>query len=165
MLKRIALLSSFAAASAVLTIALNAQPQPTTKPATTQPSAAATTQPAGEKVTTPDGLTYIVTAPGDAGAKPGDIVWVHYVGALKDGTKFDSSRDRGPDQPIRFTLGRGEVIKGWDEGIKGMKIGEKRTLIIPPALGYGERGSPPKIPANAELHFDVELIGDARLEQ
>jgi peptidylprolyl isomerase len=152
---RIALLSAVAA-SAVVTLALNAQPKPTT-----QPAAHATTQPAGEKVTTPDGLTYIVTAPGDAGAKPGDIVWVHYTGTLKDGTKFDSSRDRG--EPIRFTLGKGEVIKGWDEGIKGMKIGEKRTLIIPPALGYGEKGSPPKIPANAELHFDVELIGCARV--
>lgn len=161
MLKRIALLSSVAA-SAVVTIALNAQPQPTTKPSTTQPSAAAS-QPAGEKVTTPDGLTYIVTAPGDAGAKPGDIVWVHYTGTLKDGTKFDSSRDRG--EPIRFTLGKGEVIKGWDEGIKGMKIGEKRTLIIPPTLGYGEKGSPPKIPGNSELHFDVELIGDARVSE
>jgi peptidylprolyl isomerase len=162
MLKRIALLSSVAV-SAALTIALNAQPRPTTQPsahATTQPSAS---QPAGEKVTTPDGLTYIVTVPGDAGAKPGDIVWVHYTGTLKDGTKFDSSRDRG--EPIRFTLGKGEVIKGWDEGIKGMKIGEKRTLIIPAALGYGEKGSPPKIPANAELHFDVELIGDARVSE
>jgi FKBP-type peptidyl-prolyl cis-trans isomerase len=108
-------------------------------------------------------LKYIEVAPGDPAAKAGDIVWVHYTGTLTDGTKFDSSRDRG--EPIRFTLGRGEVIKGWDEGVAGMKVGEKRKLIIPSALGYGERGSPPKIPANAELHFDVELVGMARVSE
>lgn len=157
MLKRIALITPFVAS--ILTFALNAQPQPTTKPAT-QPAASATTKPANS-VTTADGLTIITVAPGEAGAKAGDIVWVHYTGTLKDGTKFDSSRDRG--EPIRFTLGKHEVIEGWDKGIAGMKIGEKRTLIIPPALGYKEAGSPPKIPPNAELHFDVELIGDARV--
>jgi FKBP-type peptidyl-prolyl cis-trans isomerase len=173
MLKRIILLSPVAAS--LVTLALNAQPQPTTKPSspTTQPGAAAaieraaastaTTKPAGNTVTTAEGLTIITTAPGDPGAKAGDIVWVHYTGTLKDGTKFDSSLDRG--EPIRFTLGRHEVIEGWDKGIAGMKIGEKRTLIIPSALGYKEAGSPPKIPANAELHFDVELIGDARVSQ
>ena len=114
-----------------------------------------------KKTTTPSGLTIIEVAPGDAGAKAGDIVWVHYTGTLKDGTKFDSSRDR--NEPIRFRLGKGEVIKGWDEGVAGMKVGEKRQLVIPSALGYGERGSPPTIPANAELHFDVELVGMARV--
>lgn len=82
-------------------------------------------------------------------------VTVHYVGRLTNGTKFDSSRDRG--RPFEFTLGAGEVIKGWDKGIKGMKVGGKRKLIIPPELGYGAKavGS---IPANATLIFEVELL-------
>jgi FKBP-type peptidyl-prolyl cis-trans isomerase len=149
---------SLLALAATSVLAMAAHAQPTTRPAATQP---ATTQPAGKETTTPSGLKYIEVAPGDPGAKAGDIVWVHYTGTLTDGTKFDSSRDRG--EPIRFTLGRSEVIKGWDEGVAGMKVGEKRKLIIPPALGYGEKGSPPKIPANAELHFDVELVGMARV--
>jgi FKBP-type peptidyl-prolyl cis-trans isomerase len=149
---------SLIALAATSVLAMAAQSQPTTRPAATQPAG---TQPAGKETTTPSGLKYIEVAPGDPGAKAGDIVWVHYTGTLTDGTKFDSSRDRG--EPIRFTLGRGEVIKGWDEGVAGMKVGEKRKLIIPPALGYGEKGSPPKIPANAELHFDVELVGMARV--
>jgi FKBP-type peptidyl-prolyl cis-trans isomerase len=90
-------------------------------------------------------------------AKPGDKVRVHYTGRLlRNGTKFDSSLDRG--EPFVFTLGRGEVIRGWDEGVAGMKAGGKRTLTIPSKLGYGSRGSPPNIPPNADLEFDVELI-------
>jgi FKBP-type peptidyl-prolyl cis-trans isomerase len=81
---------------------------------------------------------------------------VHYVGTLTDGTKFDSSRDRG--QGFRFTLGRGEVIQGWDNGVAGMKIGEIRKLTIPPALGYGKRGFPPVIPPDSTLVFEVELL-------
>jgi len=119
----------------------------------------AATQPTEKKKVTDDGLTIITVQEGDSGAKDGDIVWVQYTGKLTDGTQFDSSVGK---EPIRFTLGRGEVIKGWDEGIQGMKIGEKRQLIIPPKLGYGEHGSPPAIPANATLNFDVELIGIAR---
>lgn len=88
-------------------------------------------------------------------AMNGNKVQVHYVGTLMDGTKFDSSRDRGA--PFKFTIGKGEVIKGWDEGIKGMHVGDIRTLTIPPQLGYGERKMG-KIPANSTLIFEVELI-------
>lgn len=92
---------------------------------------------------------------GDA-AKNGDMVYVHYVGTLENGQKFDSSRDRG--EPFSFTLGAGQVISGWDLGVAGMKIGEVRRLTIPPALAYGASGIPGAIPANATLIFEVELL-------
>jgi FKBP-type peptidyl-prolyl cis-trans isomerase len=106
---------------------------------------------------TPSGLKYIVIEEG-TGDKPtnGKKVKVHYTGKLEDGTVFDSSVKRGV--PIEFTLGVGQVIKGWDEGIADMKVGEKRQLIIPPDLGYGPNGYPPVIPANSTLIFDVELV-------
>ena len=89
-------------------------------------------------------------------AKDGNTVTVHYVGTLTNNKKFDSSRDR--KQPFRFKLGRGEVIKGWDRGVKGMKIGGIRKLTIPSHLGYGERGAGADIPPNATLLFEVELM-------
>lgn len=91
-------------------------------------------------------------------AKTGDTVRVQYTGTLMNGNKFDSSYDHGGD-PFKFTLGKGQVIKGWDQGVAGMKVGGKRTLRIPPELGYGATGSPPSIPPNAGLMFDVELVG------
>ena len=111
----------------------------------------------GDIQTTSSGLQYIVIEEG-TGDKPekGKKVKVHYTGKLEDGTVFDSSVKRGT--PIEFTLGVGQVIKGWDEGISDMQPGGKRQLIIPPDLGYGPNGYPPVIPANATLIFDVELV-------
>ena len=108
--------------------------------------------------TTPSGLQYRDDKVGEGQeAKAGNLVAVHYTGTLTDGKKFDSSRDRG--QPFQFGLGAGQVIRGWDEGVAGMKIGGRRTLVIPPELGYGSRAMGNVIPANSTLVFDVELLG------
>jgi FKBP-type peptidyl-prolyl cis-trans isomerase FkpA len=111
--------------------------------------------------TTPSGLQYDDTQPGDgAEARAGRPVTVHYTGWLYQdgakGRKFDSSKDRG--DPFRFNLGAGQVIRGWDEGVQGMKEGGTRVLVIPPELGYGARGAGGVIPPNATLMFEVELI-------
>ena len=108
-------------------------------------------------MTTESGLRYedIVTGTGPS-PQSGQEVTVHYTGTLEDGTKFDSSLDRG--QPFKFIIGVGQVIKGWDEGVMTMKVGGKRKLVIPPQLGYGARGAGRVIPPNATLVFEVELL-------
>ena len=110
-----------------------------------------------DPIQTASGLEYVELVEG-AGArpKPGDSVSVHYTGWLKSGQKFDSSHDRG--QPLAFPLGRGRVIKGWDEGVASMRVGGKRKLVIPAHLGYGDRGAGGVIPPGATLIFEVELL-------
>jgi FKBP-type peptidyl-prolyl cis-trans isomerase len=143
-------LSGAAAAFTVLAI---------TAPAPVSPAAAQGAP--GKMSELPSGLKYTDTKTGDgAAATAGHKVSVHYTGWLDNkgekGKKFDSSLDRG--QPFSFTLGAQQVIKGWDEGVAGMKVGGKRTLVIPPELGYGARGAGGVIPPNATLIFDVELL-------
>jgi FKBP-type peptidyl-prolyl cis-trans isomerase len=141
------------------------EPEPLAKP-----KQSPTRTPAAESLPAPTAAS----APADAGraveklektdlkvgkgpaAKSGDKLRVHYTGRLLDGTKFDSSLDRG--EPFELTLGAGGVIKGWDEGLPGMKKGGKRKLVIPSELAYGKLGSPPKIPADAPLEFEIELL-------
>jgi peptidylprolyl isomerase len=116
----------------------------------------------GNEIKTPSGLKYVDEAVGSGDSpSPGKDVIVNYTGMLEDGTKFDSSVDPsfGHVQPFNFKIGMGGVIKGWDEGVMSMKVGGKRRLIIPSELGYGAAGSPPKIPPNSTLIFDVELLG------
>jgi FKBP-type peptidyl-prolyl cis-trans isomerase len=114
-------------------------------------------KPEKKVVTTKSGLKYEDSKVGTGDeAKAGDTVEVHYTGWLKNGKKFDSSLDR--KEPFSFKLGAGQVIKGWDEGVAGMKVGGKRKLTIPPELGYGSRGAGDAIPPNSELIFEVELL-------
>jgi peptidylprolyl isomerase len=125
--------------------------------ATPAPSAPQTAK-VGQKMTTPSGLEYVDETIGK-GPVPvaGQHVTVHYVGTLQNGTKFDSSRDRG--EPFTFQIGKGEVIKGWDEGVMSMHVGGRRNLTIPPQLAYGAAGAGGVIPPHATILFDVELLG------
>lgn len=119
---------------------------------------------ASAPATQPSGLKITELAPGDPVAKAGDIVLVFYTGKLDNGTVFDST-DKNGGRPFKFTLGAGQVIKGWDQGVAGMKIGEKRQLVIPPDLAYGAQGAGGTIPPNATLTFEVQLLGIVRMPQ
>jgi len=142
----------------VLSIALLAQTKKSAPPKAAAKTPAGPTKVSGKPVTTASGLEYWEVKKGTGAlAQAGKKVSVQYTGWLSDGKEFDSSLDVG--DPIQFDLGKGLVIKGWDEGIAGMKVGGKRQLRIPPALGYGARGFSTSIPPNATLIFDVELVG------
>ena len=113
---------------------------------------------AGREIVNPSGLRYVDLRPGQGEeAQPGKIVEVHYVGWLEDGTRFDSSRDH--DRPFTFRLGAGDALKGWDEGLVGMKVGGKRKLTIPPDLGFGKQGVGSVVPPNAVVFYEFELVG------
>jgi len=151
-------------ASLVLIVACggNGNEEKTTAPSVTANATAAQTgggpPPVSSQPTvTASGLKIIEIKVGTGDeAQKGQTVSVHYTGWLADGTKFDSSLDRG--QPLSFVLGAGQMIPGFDEGVAGMKVGGERRLILPPGLAYGAQGRPPKIPANSELTFDVQLV-------
>jgi len=162
-----ALVCCLAFVLSALTATAQAQPAATqpaaTQPAATQPAATqpAATQPAATQPAafeeTPSGLRDRVEEAGEGEAiEPGQFAVVQYTGRLADGTVFDTSRNRG--QPFIFELGAGQVIRGWDQGVEGMQVGEQRTLVVPPDLGYGDTGFPPRIPGGATLEFDVELV-------
>ncbi len=166
-LVRVGLIGTFALAFGAACGGAETTPVATPEPTQQATAAATATAPragigipplSGTPTRTASGLEYIDAVVGTgAVAQAGQTVSVHYTGWLTDGKKFDSSRDRGT--PFQFPLGRGQVIKGWDEGVAGMKIGGQRRLFIPATLGYGPQGAPPTIPGGATLVFDVELLG------
>ncbi|UZQ53830.1 FKBP-type peptidyl-prolyl cis-trans isomerase [Trichothermofontia sichuanensis B231] len=154
--------TSDGSADAALTIAQASKeatavnPSETVSPSGDEPVTAANPE-ANAIVTLPSGLQYEDLRVGDGPSpQPGDRVTVHYTGTLTNGKQFDSSRDRG--RPFQFTIGVGQVIKGWDEGVASMKVGGRRKLIIPSELGYGSRGAGGVIPPDATLVFDIELL-------
>jgi len=153
MTKYVAIIAIILALVAVFAVAQTAAKKPAT------PNTNAPTKVTGEGVKTNSGLIYWDIRVGNgATAKEGSHVRVHYTGWLTTGKKFDSSVDAG--KPFDFTIGNGEVIKGWEEGVAGMRVGGKRQLRIPPSLGYGAEGTPGgPIPPNATLIFDVQLLG------
>lgn len=167
------LLSSFTvsalAASGCSKLTEPPKPEPMQGETTTTAAATAEAKPAAEPAPTPAKPAEPPPDPNakleikdlavgkGAEAKAGDTIKVHYVGTLANGEKFDASKDHGTE-PFTFDLGKGRVIKGWDDGVAGMKEGGKRKLTIPPHLGYGARGAGPKIPPNSTLVFEVELV-------
>jgi len=168
--KLIALLlcSTFVSGSTLACSKLTEPPKP--EPMQSEPTTAAEAKPAAQPAPTPAPtpaqpapdpnakleIKDLVVGKG-AEAKAGDTIKVHYLGTLANGEKFDASKDHGTE-PFTFDLGKGRVIKGWDDGVAGMKVGGKRKLTIPPHLGYGARGAGPKIPPNSTLVFEVELV-------
>ncbi|GAC1307336.1 MAG: hypothetical protein NVS2B3_16440 [Vulcanimicrobiaceae bacterium] len=155
-MKRMSLILALAA----MPLAAFAEPAPlaTQRPHAKHPLRKKAPMHESKTVTLPDGLSYVDTVVGTgAVARAGQTVRVHYTGTLTSGLKFDSSRDR--NEPFEFSLGARQVIAGWDEGVAGMRVGGRRTLTIPPALGYGARGAGGTIPPNATLIFDIELLG------
>ncbi len=156
------LVSVVLVASLALAVACGSSEKETTAPSVTPVATAAQTgggppSLSAQPTVTDSGLKIIDIKIGSGDeAQQGKTVSVHYTGWLADGTKFDSSLDRA--QPLSFVLGAGQMIPGFDEGVAGMKVGGERRLIIPPNLAYGAQGRPPRIPANAELTFDVQLV-------
>ena len=151
------LLFSSAPLSALLSVASCTDDPPPKTAAAVEASAAPTTSDSYGQLTAIPKVTIedLVVGTG-AEAKSGSAVKVDYTGTLVDGTKFDSSKDRG--QPFTFVIGGGQVIKGWEQGVVGMKVGGRRKLTIPSELGYGREGRPPTIPPNSTLVFDIELL-------
>ncbi|MBS2036909.1 FKBP-type peptidyl-prolyl cis-trans isomerase [bacterium] len=147
---------TFVAAALLFTMGCSPAPTPSPTPVATTPSPAPVADKDGY-FTTPHGVKYkiIQEAPGIQATKD-RVVRVHYTGTLQNGKKFDSSYDR--NEPLTFTMGKGEVIPGWEEGLFGMRMGEKRKIIVPPAMAYGATGDGAVIPPNATLYFTIELL-------